>query len=379
MLKKILTGAGLCALAATLAYAQDAAPARGARGGRAGGGVLNYTPTQEQWDNMNALGKAYVAKATAAAGTDATLKFDLGVFCKATGGSSNQDRAAIGVPTDEASYETPFPAPSPAQVMPPQHMFDNFWWFGNTGVGAWLITSNDGYILFDTMDNMAEARDIIVGGMKQVGLDPAKIKYVVFGHDHLDHTGGGHYIQSTFHPITIMGRDDWEIYFRTMEQANNAAAAQGPGGGLLGRLDDKVPMTRGQDGVDGMKIKVGDVTATIYQMTGHTPGSIGMIVPVKYQGKQHPILIVTAATDVHNRESFVGGYEHIWDEGIKAKVESVIQVHPNTNMNLLARTKYVNDHYPPAHNPLLYGADKTRRYIEIMRNCTLARMEALGW
>ncbi len=373
MLKKVLIGASLCALAATLSYAQDAAaPGRAARGGRAGGGVLNYTPTEEQWNNMNALGKAYVAKATEAAGNDVTLKFDLGVFCKATGGSSGPDRAAIGVPPNEAAFEQPFGAPSPAQVMPPQHMFDNFWWFGNTGVGAWLITSNDGYILFDTMDNMHEARDIIVGGMRKVGLDPAKIKYVVFGHNHLDHTGGGHYIQSNFHPVAIMGRDDWEIYFRTMEQ--QASAPPGPR-----TLDDKVPMTRGEDGKDGMTITVGDVTATIYEMTGHTPGSIGMIVPVKYQGKEHPILLVTAATDVHNREAFVGGYEHIWDEGIKAKVEGVYQVHPNTNMNLLARTRYVNDHYPPANNPLLYGADRTRRYIEIMRNCTLARMEALGW
>src|SRR5579871_2721118 len=123
MLKKILTGAALCALAATFASAQDSAPARGARGGRAGGGVLNYTPTDEQWNNMNELGKAYVAKATAEAGNDVTLKFDLGVFCKATGGSSNQDRAAIGVPASEAAFEQPFPAPSPAQVMPPQHMF----------------------------------------------------------------------------------------------------------------------------------------------------------------------------------------------------------------------------------------------------------------
>jgi hypothetical protein len=119
-------------------------------------------------------------------------------------------------------------------------------------------------------------------------------------------------------------------------------------------------------------------------MTGHTPGSIGMIVPVKWQGKTHNILVVTAATDVHNRESFVGGYEHIWDLGEKANVEAVFQVHPNTNMNSLARVKYVDDNFaalskPGGKNPLLYGVDKTHRYIEIMRACTQARMAALGW
>ena len=84
-----------------------------------------------------------------------------------------------------------------------------------------------------------------------------------------------------------------------------------------------------------------------------------MVVPVRYQGRQHPILLVTAGTDVRNREAFVGGYEHIWDEAIKMKAEAVYQSHPNTNMNLLARTKYVNDNFPPAKNPLLYGAART--------------------
>jgi metallo-beta-lactamase class B len=392
MLKKILTGVGLCALAASLAYAQDrqqpagtpAAQGRSAvAGGRPpqGGGDSRYLPSEAQWNAMNDTAKAYVAKAKAEAGNDADLQFDFSIFCRYTGGATNQDRQNLGVPAG-AVYPA-FPAPAQAKVMPPQHLFDNMWWFGNTGVGAWLFTSKDGYILFDAMDNAQEARDIIVGGMKQVGLDPAKIKYMVFGHNHLDHTGGGHYIQSNFHPKVIMGRDDWEIYFKTMAQANQPPAPGTQPNGLIARLDDKVAMTHDIDAKDGMKITVGDLTATIYQMTGHTPGSIGMIIPVKWAGKEHPILIVTAGTDVHNREAFVGGYEHIWDEGIAHKVESVMQVHPNTNINSLARVQYVNDHFAELEksgkNPLLYGAEKTRHYIEIMRNCTLARMEVLGW
>jgi hypothetical protein len=57
-----------------------------------------------------------------------------------------------------------------------------------------------------------------------------------------------------------------------------------------------------------------------------------------------------------------------------------MQVHPNTNMNILARTKYVNDNFSTLKtNPLLYGPERTTRYINIVRNCTLARMEILGW
>ena len=212
-----------------------------------------------------------------------------------------------------------------------------------------------------------------------------KIKYLVFGHNHFDHTGGGEYIQRVTGAKAVMHRDDWEIYLKSSGRGGGRGRGRGDASADAAAAPPPPPaaplpkMKRDIDAIDGMTLKVGDITATIFQMTGHTPGSIGMVVPVRYQGRQHPILLVTAATDVHNRESFVGGYEHIWDEAIKMKVENVMQAHPNTNMNLLARTKYVNDHYPPAKNPLLYGAARTERYINIMRNCTLARMEVLGW
>jgi metallo-beta-lactamase class B len=261
--------------------------------------------------------------------------------------------------------------------------------------------SNDGYILWDALNNEAEARDVLVPSMQKFGLDPAKIKYMVFGHFHGDHTGGGEYIQRMYHPKVIMGRDDWPLYFKNsggfggggrgaveVASADAPAAAgnaQAGGRGGRGAAASGAPaapaklMTHDIDAEDGMVIQVGTLKMTIFQMTGHTPGSIGAIVPVKWQGKDHPILIVTAGSDVPNRNSLIGGYEHIWDEGLKAKVESVIQVHPNTNMNILARTKYVSDAFPPKTNPLLYGAERTARYINIMRACTQARMEILGW
>ena len=386
MLKKILAGVSISLIAASLAYAQNAAPGaapaggRGARGAAAGaaagggrggapgaaGGAARpqLTPTPEQWANFPKT-KAYVARAMAEAGDDPDLKFDVGIFCKATGGSSNPDRATVGVP-EGAPYPA-FGAPSPAQHMPAQHMFDNFWWFGDTGVGSWLVTDPAGYILFDASNNEAEAQDVIIDAMKKVGLDPTKIKYAIYGHYHFDHTGGGTLIDRIAHPRNIMGPADWDIYL-------------GPnGGGAAGAPK----MKRDIDAEDGMKVTVGKTTVTLYQMTGHTPGSIGMIAPVKWAGKTHNILIVTAATDVHNREAFIGGYEHIWNIGEKNNVEAVYQVHPNTNMNLLARVKYVNDNFAALEktgkNPLLYGPDKTRRYIEIMRVCTEARMDILGW
>jgi metallo-beta-lactamase class B len=382
MVKNVVVGIVMSVAAAVaLVSAQQGPPPGGGRGGASA-----KLPTKEQWAAMSPKAKEYVDKARALAGTDPDLQFDFGVFCKASGGSQNEDRATIGVPNSEPKLQ-PYPAPSPAAVIGGHRLFDNFYWIGNTGIGVWLITSNDGYILFDTMNSEEDARDIIIPSIKKLNLDPSKIRYMVFGHNHFDHTGGGEYIQRLTGAKAVMHRDDWELYLKS---SGRGGGGRGRGGAAAGAAGAPAPppappptplpkMKRDIDATDGMTLKVGDVTATIFTMTGHTPGSIGMVVPVKYQGREHPILLVTAGTDVNTRGDFVGGYEHIWDEAIKRKAENVMQSHPNTNMNLLARTKYVHDNYPPAKNPLLYGAERTERYINIMRNCTLARMEILGW
>jgi len=371
MLRRVLVGVGASLVVAGLLAQAPTPPAGGNQGRGAGtgqaaggrGGGRPELPTDEQWATMSPEARAYVDKAAEIAGNDPDLQFDMGVFCQASGGATGEDRRTVGVPDSLPRLE-PYPSPSPEVVLGGQQLFDNFYWFGDTGVGAWLITSDDGYILFDAMDNEEQARDIIEAGMIEKGLDPAKIRYMVFGHHHFDHTGGGEYLQRKYGARAVMGRDDWVLYLR---QGGRGGAAAPP------------KMTRDVDATDGMELTVGDVTATIYQMTGHTPGSIGMVVPVKWQGAEHPILLITAGSDVPNRNSFIGGYEHIWDRAIERRVESVMQVHPNTNMNLLARTKYVSDNYPPATNPLLYGAERTERYLNIVRNCTLARMEILDW
>lgn len=385
MVRRIFAAAASSVLAVVVMHAQGGSPqapqgppsgagAPAAQGPGGGRGRGNY-PTPEQWASMPPRAKEYVDKAKQIAGNDPDLLFDVDIFCRASGGASNPDRATIGVPNSEPRLQ-PYPAPSPAAVVGGQRLFDNFYWIGNTGIGAWVITSNDGYILFDAMNSEEDAREIILPGMKKLNLDPMKIRYMVFGHHHFDHTGGGEYIQRMTGAKAVMGRDDWDLYLRSTGRGGRGrgvASADAPPAAPLPK------MKRDIDAADGMTIKVGDVTATIFQMTGHTPGSIGMVVPVRYQGRNHPILLVTAGSDVPNRHSFVGGYEHIWDEAIRMKVESVMQAHPNTNMNILARTKYVHENYPPAKNPLLYGAERTERYLNIVRACTQARLEIFGW
>src|SRR5690242_5325965 len=86
MLRIVLAGLGVSALAAAAVYAQAAAPQQGQpptgagatapgggrAGGRGGGGGGGY-PTQEQWDAMPPRAKEYVEKARTIAGSDPDL------------------------------------------------------------------------------------------------------------------------------------------------------------------------------------------------------------------------------------------------------------------------------------------------------------------
>ena len=382
MVRRVVGGVGIAFVAAVVMQAQAVPPqgdtptgrggGRGA-GAQAAGGVGRGAgeATAAQWANPSPEAKKWIDEAYRIAGTDPDLKFDAGVFCQAGRGASNENRATVGVPASDPKLQ-PYPAPSPAQVLGMQRLFDNFYWVGNTGIGAWIITSDDGYIVYDAMNNTADARDIIVPAMEKAGMDPKKIKYLVFGHYHGDHTGGGRYLQKISGAKAVQHWADWELYLRPYQAQGGR---QGRGGQPLDP-DDLVPMTRDIDATDGMQLTIGTrqkVTVTLYMMTGHTPGSMAMIVPVRYENREHPILIVTAGNAFSNINAYIGGYEHIWDIGIQRKVESVMQAHPNTNMNLLARTKYVNDNYGKMpRNPLLYGADRTAKYLNIVRACSRA-------
>src|SRR5947199_3116219 len=101
--------AGISLIATAMLYAQGDPPVSGA--GRGGRGASPNLPTKAQWDS-NARTQEYVAKAKAIAGNDPDLQFDFAVFCQASGGSTNEDRARLGVP-NSVPHLTPYPAPNP--------------------------------------------------------------------------------------------------------------------------------------------------------------------------------------------------------------------------------------------------------------------------
>src|SRR6202789_3747084 len=64
----------------------------------------------------------------------------------------------------------------------PGKAFDNLYFVGSRWVSAWALVTDAGIILIDTMDNDQEAEQLIEGGMRTLGLDPADIRIILDTH-----------------------------------------------------------------------------------------------------------------------------------------------------------------------------------------------------
>src|SRR5258706_10009009 len=84
------------------------------------------------------------------------------------------------------------PASAPARnswYAEPARGFDNLYFVGGKIHSSWALTTREGIILIDTIYPY-NSEELVVGGMKKLGLDPKNIKYLLVSHAHADHIGG---------------------------------------------------------------------------------------------------------------------------------------------------------------------------------------------
>ena len=337
MLKHVLAGALAASCAVVVLHGQDA----GRGGGRGAGPEF---PTAQQFADSKEA-QQHVAAAMAIGKSD--LAGEGKAFCTPTGPQRVAlARQAAGLP------------PIPTRSVGPIKFFDNLYYLGFNDVGAWAVPTSAGIILFDTLNSTADATDVIEAGLKQVGLDPAQIKYVLLGHGHNDHTGGASYLQTKYGAKIMMASPDWDMIARI----NRA---------------DRPQAKRDMDVIDGQKLTLGDTTVTVVQLPGHTPGTIGMILPARYQGRAHSVMIMSG-TQMPTQAS-LAAFTHVFNDLAKPNhVEAAYGSHPDILMNSLTAMEALRDKPPTGAHPLLMSDEKFNRYGAIMLECGRARLAALG-
>ena len=232
----------------------------------------------------------------------------------------------------------------------PSQLFDNLYYVGKTDVGAWVLKTSDGLVLFDTLNNPDEAANIIVPGLRKLGLDPEQIKLVILTHSHNDHTGGLPYFRGKSLRVMV-SEADW-----------------GPLGGVPN-----------PDGVihDGQVVKVGETSITFLLIPGHTPGTIAAMFPVLDREQRHVALLVggigpTGGVDMHR--TAITSIAHLSDAAKRAGVDVVLD--PHEAIIDSAAWGYIMhpEERKTNQNDLIVGTDHFLRFTQMLSTCMQARV-----
>jgi metallo-beta-lactamase class B len=300
--------------------------------------------------------EAHIAAARVAAGQE-----HLGLF------------NSVCMPSTEARPATQGAPPRSEWHAEPAKVFDNLYFVGQTEYSAWAVTTSDGIIVVDALWDYS-VEDEIAGGLKKLGLDPAKIKYVVVSHGHIDHAGGARYLQDQFGSHVLLSAADWD---------------------LLDRDKGRWPKPkRDMVATDGQKLTLGDTTLTLYLTPGHTLGTISTLIPVKDGGKPHmvaewggtafnwlrsPALYITPERpDKFWFEAYRSSAERFRDIAKKAGADVLISNHTiydgsKTKLPALAKRKSGDP------NPFVIGNQSVERYLTVADECAKAGLLSTGY
>jgi metallo-beta-lactamase class B len=251
-------------------------------------------------------------------------------------------------------------------AVPPTRVFDNLYAIGQNAVSAWAIDTKDGIIIIDTLNNTAEARDMLVPNMRALGLDPARIRYIVLTHGHGDHWGGAKFLQDTYGARVMASAADWAM----MESPTRGG----------GPFRDLVPPRR--DGVvaDGQVLKLGDFAMRLYVTPGHTPGTLSLIFPVYDKGRRHIAGLMGGTgggQDAASARAQIASLAR-WQRLTRAARTDVLVTNHPVHMAATEKEAMIAYGATQGRHPFVYGVDKYQRYMGIMRECSRVQLARLG-
>jgi len=246
----------------------------------------------------------------------------------------------------------------------PANVADNFYFIGTKIHNAWALAGSDGIIVIEALFDYA-AQEEIFGGLRKVGLDPGKVKYVILSHAHADHDGGAKLLQDEIPGVHLVyGAADWDA----VDKSTNH-----PGG------KPKHDMV----GTDGMKLSVGDASIQIVTMPGHTPGTLSYLFEIRDNGKPLRVAYVGGTAVRFNADAaYYDGYLASSKKMAKAAADygaTVLLSNHSTFDNAFFKSHYAASRKAGEPNPFDVGKDAVARYFTVVQDCvTAARIRATG-
>jgi metallo-beta-lactamase class B len=250
----------------------------------------------------------------------------------------------------------------------PTKLFDNLYSVGQNAVSSHALVTSAGIILFDTLDNEDEARNLLVPNLIALGLNPADIKYIVISHEHPDHYGGARYLQKTYGARVIASAEAWSGMTALFESPS------GPGSKLP--IPDK-DMEMG----DGQSLTLGGTKVTFYLTPGHAKGVLSAIFPVTDHGEPHIAGYFGgtggAPADIDLQRAQVATLERWAGIAEKAGVDVNITNHP-MHSEALEKEELLRYRQPGDSNPFVLGKATYVRYVKVLEECGRVQLGMLG-
>lgn len=246
----------------------------------------------------------------------------------------------------------------------PAKVADNLYFIGTKVHNAWAITGSEGTIVLEALFDYA-AQDEIIGGMKKLGLDTSKVKYVLLSHAHADHDGGAKLLQDEIPGVHLVyGAEDWDA----IDKAANHAGGK-PKRDIVGK--------------DGMRIAVGDASVQIVTMPGHTPGTLSFLFEVKDNGKPLRFVYVGGTAipfngDAAYYDTYLASSKKLGDAAAAFGATALMSNHTEFD-NGYFRSHTAATRKSGMANPYEVGKDAVARYFTVVQNCTTAaKLRATG-